>query len=292
MMERELSLQKSAGVYRIVYLGDSFTEGTCAERDSLPAIVERSLRVPGYKETEVINSGTASYAPTLFYLLLKTRLLDYHPNLIVINVDMTDVFDDSLYSATLQVDEKGDPIACPPGHPLIRTHRRTERGLEEMTLTQRGLLWLSNWSDAVKMVIQVVARQREYRGNGTSVPQAFAWCGATRSPETESDVRRSMVMLGRVIRLAKEHGIKVVVTAVPHLQQLEGKWSLQPMNDIAAVCQGEGVPFLNPVDAFKKKLGSTPPSDLYIPKDMHFNTKGYRMWGEIQLEFLNTLGLP
>jgi hypothetical protein len=101
-----------------------------------------------------------------------------------------------------------------------------------------------------------------------------------------------MQMLARVIRLAKEHGMKVVVTAVPHLEQLEGKWSLRPMDDIAAVCQDEGVPFLNPVEAFKQKLGSTPPTEIYIPRDMHFNYKGYRMWAAIQLEFLRGLGLP
>ena len=99
-------------------------------------------------------------------------------------------------------------------------------------------------------------------------------------------------MLGRVIRLAKAQGIKIVITAVPHLQQLEGKWSLKPMNDIAAVCAQENVPFLDPVEAFKQKLGSNLPEKIYIPGDMHFNADGYRMWGEIQVQFLNRVGLP
>jgi lysophospholipase L1-like esterase len=64
------------------------------------------------------------------------------------------------------------------------------------------------------------------------------------------------------------------------------------MDDIAAVSARENVPFLNPVEAFKQKLGSTSPQEIYIPNDMHFNSKGYRMWAEIQLEFLNRIGLP
>jgi len=293
IMEREVSPQKTEGTYRVAYLGDSFTEGTCPEGDSVPAIVERSLRVPGYNNVEVINGGTASYAPILYYLLLKTKLLAYHPDLLVVNVDMTDVFDDSLYGATLKTDEKGDPVACPPGHPLLKTHRRTERGLEEVSTTQRVFLWLAARSDAVKLVLQVVSRpRREYQGHGDQVPPAFAWCGASRSPETQEDVRRSMEMLARVIRLAKANGIKIVITAVPHLEQLQGRWSLEPMNDIAAVCAQENVPFLNPVEAFKQRLGTTPPQEIYIPGDMHFNSKGYRMWGEIQVEFLNGVGLP
>ncbi len=293
IMEREVYHQKREGTYRIAYLGDSFTEGTCPEGDSVPAIVERSLRVPGYSNLEVINGGTASYAPILYYLLLKTKLLAYHPNLVVVNIDMTDVFDDSLYSATLKSDANGEPIACPPGHPLLKTHRRTERGLEELAMTQRMKVWLSEKSDAVKLVLQVISQRTLYhKGGDTCVPTAFAWCAPQRSPQTDEDVKRSMKMLTRLIRLAKSSGIRIVITAVPHLQQLEGKWSLQPMSDIGEVCAQENVPFLNPVEAFKEKLGSIPPQELYIPNDMHFNTQGYRMWGEIQLEFLNQVGLP
>ena len=292
IMEREVSQQKAERSYRIAYLGDSFIEGTCPEADSVPAIVERSFRVPGYETVDVLNAGTASYAPTLYYLLLKTKVLTYRPDLVVVNVDMTDVFDDSLYSATLRTDTQGDPVACPPGHPLLGTHRRTERGLEEITTSQRVLSWLSDRSAAVKLVVQAVSHRRNYARDSGSVPAAFAWCDPRRSPQTRQDVLHSMEMLTRVVNLAKASGIKIVVTAVPHLQQLQGKWSLEPMNDIASVCAKENVPFLNPVEAFKKKLGTTPPQEIYIPGDMHFNAKGYRMWGEIQVEFLNSLGLP
>jgi hypothetical protein len=101
-----------------------------------------------------------------------------------------------------------------------------------------------------------------------------------------------MEMLRKTIAAVKAHGSTIVVTAVPHVPQLEGRWSLQPMDDIAAVCAAEGVPFLNPVNAFKQRLGSASPKSIYITNDMHFNTRGYRMWGEIQLEFLNQLRLP
>jgi hypothetical protein len=64
------------------------------------------------------------------------------------------------------------------------------------------------------------------------------------------------------------------------------------MHALASLCEQSQVPFLNPVDAFKKRLGTTAPIAIYIPNDMHFNPKGYRMWAEIQLEFLNRIGLP
>ena len=293
MMDYDVAPQKEAGTYRVFYLGDSFTEGTCPEQDTVPSLVNRALKVPGYDRVEVVNTGTSSYAPTLLYLLLKTKLLSLHPDLIVVNVDMTDVFDDSLYRATLVTDDDGEPIACPPGHPLLGTHRRTERGLERLSIAQQSISWLAERSALVRMIFQFTGQvQRQQRTRDDSVSQTFGWCGVTRSHETQEDVRWSMEMLARLIRLAKSHGIQIVVTAVPHRQQLEGAWSVQPMDDIAAICQREGVPFLNPVEAFKQKLGSTPPADIYIPHDMHFNPKGYRLWGEIQADFLNRLALP
>jgi lysophospholipase L1-like esterase len=293
MMDYEVAPQKSDGTYRIAYLGDSFIEGTCPAEDTVPSIVGSSLTVPGYERVEVINTGTSSYAPTLYYLLLKTKLLQFHPDLIVVNIDMTDVFDDSLYRATLVRGENGEPIACPAGHPLLSTHRRTERGLEQLSTFERGAAWLAERSSLARMILHVASQvKRDARSGDEGIPQAFAWCGTNRSQDTQSDVQWSMDMLRRLIQLAKSNGIKIVVTAIPHREQLEGKWSLQPMNDIEAVCKAEGVPFLNPVEAFKQRLGSTPPQEIYIPEDMHFNPKGYRMWGEIQREFLNSLGLP
>lgn len=290
----EFEKTKSPTTYRIAYVGDSFVEGTCAEEDSVPAFVQRSLHVPGRQKVEVMNTGTSSYSPTLYYLLLTKKLLDFKPDLVVINVDMTDVFDDGLYQATLKVDEQGNPIACPAGHPQLRTHRRTERGLEPLTALEKMMLISREHSAAIRMILEV-AEQRRRRGKASddaTVPLSFAWCDPERSENTEKEVAWSMDMLGRAIAAVKAHGSKVVVTAVPHLQQLEGRWSLQPMDDIAAVCAAEGVPFLNPVNAFKQRLGSASPKSIYITNDMHFNTRGYQMWGEIQLEFLNQLGLP
>jgi lysophospholipase L1-like esterase len=290
----DFSQEKAPGVYRIAFVGDSFTEGTCAEEDTLPAIVQQRLSVPGRDRVEVMNTGTSSYAPTLYYLLLKTKLLSFHPDLIVINVDMTDVFDDGIYRTTLRVDANGDPIACAYGHPLVRSHRRTERGLEPLSLFDKATLVLTEYSRAARLVIGVAENlQRAQRKRGEKgIPALFAWCDTERSVETQEQVDWSMGILRRAIQLAKRSGAKVVVTGVPHLQQLSGEFSTRPMDDLAELCRSEDVPFLNPVDEFKKRLGSTPPDTLYIPDDMHFNPDGYRMWAEIQVEFLNSLGLP
>lgn len=293
MMDREVPVQKAEGAYRIAYLGDSFIEGTCPQEDTVPSIVEHSLKVPGFSSVEVINTGTSSYSPTLYYLLLKTKLLQFKPDLVVVNVDMTDAFDDSIYQATLTTDSDGNPVASAPGHPALATHRRTEKGLEKLSWPQRILTQGSERSSLLRMVLDVTAQVARKRGakGPDAVPELFAWCDPSRRERGNKETTYTVEMVSRIISLAQSNGIKVVVTAVPHLEQLEGRWSVEPMNALASLCAEKGVPFLNPMDAFKKRLGSTPPSEIYIPNDMHFNSKGYRIWGEIQLEFLNQLGL-
>ena len=289
--DHTIQKEKPQDTYRVAYLGDSFVEGTCEIADAVPSIVEKNLKVPGKNSVEVINTGTSSYANTIYYLLFKTKLLELKPDLVVVNVDMTDVFDDSIYRATLSFDDGGDVVACAPGHPAMATHRRTERGLEEMTTLQRAVMFSYRHSLLAQLVVDMIGQVVRKRGisKAQGVTQAFAWCGDKRSPRTQADVDWSLGMLRRLIKLAKANGICVVVTAVPHLEQLQGKWSTQPMSDVEAIATSEGVPFFNTIDDFKKRLGTTPPEEIYIPADMHFNPKGYRMWAEIQLEHLNRI---
>jgi len=292
-MNGDVEPSKQAGSYRIFYIGDSFIEGTCPEEDTVPAIVRRELKLPGVDRIEVVNAGTSSYSPTLYYLLVKSRILGLSPDLLVVNLDMTDVFDDSLYRATLLVDEKGAPAACPAGHPLQGTHQRKINGLERVRLLERWVKWLQTRSDLAWLLIYNIESYYRTHAQGDSrIPRSFAWCAFDRSKETEEAVSFSMEMLARLIRLARESGVKVVLTAVPHRQQLEGLWSQQPMIDLALLCEREGVPFLNPVQAMRGRLGPLDPEAIYIPNDMHFNPRGYRMWAEVHLEFLRSLNLP
>ena len=287
---RDYSPIKNDKTFRIIYVGDSFTEGTCDVEQTLPAIVEKELTMPPGHSVEVINTGTSSYSPTLYYLLLKTRLLRFNPDLIVMNVDMTDVFDDSLYRETLETDEAGDPIACHPGHPALETHRRTARGLEELTSLQQVVLQLAKVSKAFELLLIKVMQSRKHDVfQAGQVPPLFAWCALERDEKVDGDVRWSMLMLRRGIRLAKSKDIKIVVTAVPHLQQFQGHWSLRPMEELERLCKEEKIPFLNPISEMRQRLGATPLESIYIPGDMHFNATGYRLWADVQLSFLSKL---
>ena len=112
----DIKKTKPDNTYRIFYIGDSFTEGTVGMKQSVPSIVEKSLNSKNSDtKFEVINTGTASYSPSIFYILVRYYLSEYSPDLLVLNVDMTDMYDDFRYRQVMQLGKDGAPYAIHPG---------------------------------------------------------------------------------------------------------------------------------------------------------------------------------
>ena len=125
--EDDIAREKPADTLRIFYLGDSFIEGSCPMDRNLPSLVEAALNrkfVSRGLTAQVINTGTTSYGPIQYYLLLKTSLLDYDPDLVVINLDMSDVYDDFLYRRTAVYDDNGKLVSCSSNY--HRSQRTTD----------------------------------------------------------------------------------------------------------------------------------------------------------------------
>lgn len=88
--EREVS--KPAGVYRILVLGDSFTEGaSIAQVDLFTARLERS-----FPQTEVLNAGVGAYGTVQEYLYLLDQGLQFQPDLAMLMFFENDLADNCL----------------------------------------------------------------------------------------------------------------------------------------------------------------------------------------------------
>jgi len=125
LKDHAISVDKPPTVFRILMLGDSFTEGYGLSIDQTPAKVVEALlndRVGCSGRYEVVNAGVGSYSPILEYLLLKRLGLRLSPDLVVLNFDMTDLHDDWIRTRLARLDDQGLPIAVP--HDSTR-----ERGL-------------------------------------------------------------------------------------------------------------------------------------------------------------------
>ncbi|MGV8140840.1 MAG: hypothetical protein ACP5NW_00190 [Candidatus Woesearchaeota archaeon] len=94
---------------RILVLGDSFTEGYGVEyNESVSARIQYYLG----ESYDVINAGVASYSPTLEYLYLKYYGLDLSPDIVILNLDNSDLQDDNhLYPPYTKFNSENEPIA-------------------------------------------------------------------------------------------------------------------------------------------------------------------------------------
>lgn len=71
--------------YRIICLGNSFTEGIGAPQDSTwPRLLEHKLANMAHKKISVFNAGISSSDPFFEYKLLEKKLLKYSPDLVLL----------------------------------------------------------------------------------------------------------------------------------------------------------------------------------------------------------------
>jgi len=86
LRDREFKIPKPENVFRIIVLGDSVTFGTeYPVEKTYPKILETflNLKAQAPLKYEVLNAGVCAYNATQKYLFLKTKLLDYVPDMVI-----------------------------------------------------------------------------------------------------------------------------------------------------------------------------------------------------------------
>lgn len=220
---------------RIVFLGDSFTEGLgVAYEHTVPAVVEHSLQAAGHR-VEALNGGRASYSPLLEYKRLQRFFEEgYRADVVVVLFDLSDVQDEILYSARYDFSETGEPLRLRGwrNHPLAR-------GLYNRSALMRSLSRLAQGGSSAPGTVAAPAKGEipaELRPDGPPIPPeriltmpplAFRslrsnWTGHRRSLDgwVKEGFRSSFANLERLERLASAHGARLLVVLYPWPQML------------------------------------------------------------------------
>jgi lysophospholipase L1-like esterase len=86
--DRETTLYKPEGVYRIVVLGDSYSEAMQVERDQAYwSLLPGRLASCGFqkgKTIEVLNFGVSGYGTAQEYVMLESQAIRYRPDLVLL----------------------------------------------------------------------------------------------------------------------------------------------------------------------------------------------------------------
>jgi lysophospholipase L1-like esterase len=113
---KEIPLEKPAGIFRILILGDSFAEGKgVGDNEVFSHLLEEALNKQKIypKRCEVLNAGTDSFVPLLEYLYLKTEGIKLNPDMVIVFFDMSDLEQSLVYQAMAITDDQGEVISIP-----------------------------------------------------------------------------------------------------------------------------------------------------------------------------------
>ena len=105
----EFSLNKPAGVFRIVMLGGSavYTSRVQSNFDSIPARLELSLKNRGFNKIEVINGGVSGYSTAEALINLQFRVLELSPDMVIVYEAVNDLHNRYVPAELHHADNRG-----------------------------------------------------------------------------------------------------------------------------------------------------------------------------------------
>jgi lysophospholipase L1-like esterase len=286
---------------RVLLLGDSFTQGEGVDaRDSFVARLEARLDEALPVPVEVINGGTDSYAPILSYLRYKNELRRLEPDVVVLNLDMSDLLQEQYYRSRARFGDDGEPLAVP--------NRRLEGNLA---------VDLEDWISRNFYVIRYLFLILRDALNG-GAPETME---AVIQRQTGGLLQHTLVgdredrgaqwrdlfdSVVRLDRLSREDGAVFMLALYPWGHQVnEREWvpgrsywlpesaraSEVSRDTVHNRCEANGIPFIDAFPHFRDYGGE---KLLYFKYDMHFTPVGHDIMAgalfEPVLERLQALG--
>lgn len=291
LRDREISMNKPEGTKRVLLLGDSFTEGNGVEaKDAFPARLQALVDAAGLSTRwEVLNAGEGSYSPLLEYLLLEKQLTDLEPDSVILNLDLSDVYDDIQYTKFATFDASGKPVAVrgeperKPGPWYVEATYSLKDFLKEHTrlynFSRRRvaplLMARPDASGDVRVDKYAMIRDGYDHGNGSDWSLTFGY-------------------IERIRDLLAVRGIPLWLTVYPYAHQISPRewhdgrvfWSFEqnrvyttaPQKQVEELGRSRGIPVINMTDDFLERSKKEFP--LYFAYDGHFLPAGHAVAAE------------
>lgn len=286
----ELPLTKPAGVKRLLMLGDSFTEGLGVRGDeTFTSRLRDKVAQAGFGDRwQIINGGVASYSPLLEYVYLKNHGLAFQPDLVILNLDLSDFYDDIQYAKLAVTDAQGDPVAVRPEPPAAPGS------------------WIAAGAVAVKDLLKYNTRTYNFLRR-----RVIGFIEASRPPDRSGDIRvdkygmfrgtpesidvgawqGTYAHLLKIRDTLQARGIDFWVTVYPYGHQVSPRewdagrrfwgfeanrvYSGRPQELIQGFCEEHGMTVVNMMAEFQAAARTTYP--LYFDGDGHFSPAGHEV---------------
>jgi lysophospholipase L1-like esterase len=251
----EHPVAKAPGEYRILAVGDSFTEGQGAPFDQTGlSVLDRNLNhLDDTHRYRVMVAGVAGSDPFYEYRILVDKLLVYQPDLVMMITNGSDVID---------VLRRG-------GEERFLADGRV-KGVEPPA---PKLAWLYEHSHFARLVL--------------SEAFDYTYLLVTKSERGRRVVAAQEKMTALILKLdglLRDQGIEFVLVVLPDKREVDRDTygDLRNLQGLVDFCRSNGVATIEVKPYFVEQLtnGNSELDALYWAKDFHFTPLGYRYMGE------------
>jgi len=263
---REISsdsfLKKSKNSYRIITLGDSFTEGVGAPYDSsYPRLLENYLQ---QRDTGiyVFNAGSSGSDPFFSYALYRNKLKKINASLIIVTINFSDI-DDFFYRGGM------------------------ERFRDNGTVVNRSGPWfepLYGYSFIIRFIVVDIFGMK---------PQLLV--SQSKYEAMMEDFKEKAIALFKNFKATLPQNCKLLVVVFPppsaavYKNESTNIKAQKILNDILAELSAADIDTLNLFPHFEAIINDYNLHEFTYENDGHFNPKGYHYFASFVLAKADSL---
>ena len=296
----DIKKKKKRNVYRIFSVGDSNTESRVNNEYKTFTLLEEKLNkkfVSSNFNFEIINTGTSSYSTLIYYLLIKNYLIEYRPDMIFLNIDMTDIPNDSFYRNFIIKNSEGEILAITPqDNTKNLKYQLIPNGYREIKINKFYNAILKK-SDFFYFLDRTISRlnwwgKLNIKNDIVKTYNEADWLSLNWNEEIEKNIYKSTNIIKKIINLAKKNNIDLVITGIPHFKQFTGEQSSVPHEILKDVADENGAYYFDLYHDLRNNYENKELSNLYQEGDpTHFNKSGYKIWADLFFNYLKNSGI-
>lgn len=289
LRDREYSLEKPAGITRIVALGDSYTWGYRVRDEEVYTEVLESL----LPHMEVINLGVTAFMTDQELQYLKREGLAYDPDIVLLAFCLND-FDEA------------------DGKVVRRVNATTGKASEERPVSQSWMArikrqsvlfaWIRDRLNTNRLLVKMLARLGLREPLGEADVLDVSLLPALKEPPASFPPLIEMAQ-AKILEIYQElasRSIRLIVVLIPSpfsadkdrfTQAIavsrfeESDFDLdQPYRLMEKFARTNHIELINPVNVFRQSHSYANP--LYLFRDMHFSPIGHRVFAQEIYEYL------